>query len=50
MTCERHGGNAGSIVCRECDWEVIETEEIARALDAVERSGLLPPLPKDSSQ
>ena len=26
MTCERHGGNAGSIMCRECDLETIERE------------------------
>ena len=26
MTCERHGGNAGSIMCRECDLETIERD------------------------
>ena len=26
MTCERHGGGSGSIVCRECDLETIERE------------------------
>lgn len=28
MTCERHGGNAGSIFCRECDLETIERESV----------------------
>ena len=26
MTCERHGGGTGSIICRECDLEIIERE------------------------
>lgn len=24
MTCERHGGSSGSVMCRECDLEIIE--------------------------
>jgi len=30
MTCERHGGGGGSIVCRECDLETIERETMTK--------------------
>lgn len=30
MTCERHGGNAGSIMCRECDLETIERDAMTK--------------------
>jgi len=33
MTCERHGGNAGSIMCRECDLETIERDAMTTPND-----------------
>ncbi len=41
MTCTRHGGNdVGSLLCRECDLEVIERHEAIE--DAIERGRLGP--------